>query len=198
MHSSRRRPCRRDLSRTSHVSRLSSSTPEIRELCERNLDLVLGPMANKPANDADLASEPLFDSRLVVAAGAKSRWARRRKIDLGDLVDEPWVLTPPECRIHTAIKDAFHARGLKSPHVSLMTFSIPLRMSLAASGAYITVFPDSIRSFEGYQHSIRILPIDLPASAKALSIITLKSRNLNPVAHRFIEHLRSYAAAQSG
>src|SRR4029077_9361858 len=33
-----------------HVARLSSSTPEIRALCERNLDLVLGPMASKPAN----------------------------------------------------------------------------------------------------------------------------------------------------
>jgi DNA-binding transcriptional LysR family regulator len=180
-----------------HVSRLSSSTPEIRELCERNLDLVLGPITNTSANNADLATEPLFDSPMVVAAGANSRWARRRNIDLDDLVDEPWVLTPPECRIHAAVKEAFRARGLKAPHVSLMTFSIPLRMSLVAAGPYITAFPDAIRMLDGYRHSIKILPINLPDLPAQLSIITLRSRNLNPVAQRFIEHLRSYVAAQT-
>jgi len=180
-----------------HVSRLSPSTPEIRELCERNLDLVLGPMAKPPANETELAAEPLFDSHLVVAVGVGSRWARRRKVDLGDLADEPWVLTPPECRIHTALKDAFRLRGLKPPHVSLMTFSIPLRMSLAASGRYIAAFPDSIRKLDGYQRSIKLLPIDLHAFSAPLSIITLKSRNLNPVAQRFIEHLRSYVTAEA-
>jgi DNA-binding transcriptional LysR family regulator len=180
-----------------HVLRLSSPTPEFRDLCERNLDLVLGRMAKEPAKDFELASQPLFDYRAVIAAGAHSRWARRRKVDLADLVDEPWVLTPPECRMHTAIKEAFRARGLKSPRVALMTHSIPLRMSLVASGPYITVFPDSIRSLNGYRHAIRILPIDLPASPMPLSIITLKNRTLNPVAQRFIEHLRSYVAEQS-
>jgi DNA-binding transcriptional LysR family regulator len=180
-----------------HVLRLSSPTPEFRDLCERNLDLVLGRMAREPAKDAELASEPLFDYRAVIAAGAHSRWARRRKVDLGDLAGEPWVLTPPECRMHTAIKEAFHAGGLKNPQVALMTHSIPLRMSLAASGPYITVFPDSIRSLNGYRNAIRILPIDLPASPMPLSIITLRNRTLNPVAERFIEHLRSYAAEQS-
>jgi DNA-binding transcriptional LysR family regulator len=180
-----------------HVARLSSSTPEIRELAERNLDLVLGPMARARANDAELASETLFDCGLAVAAGARSRWARRRRIDLAELADEPWVLTPPECRLHTAIKEAFRARGLKSPHVSLMTYSIPLRMSLAESGPYLAVFPDSIRTLAGLGRCIRVLPVDLPASPAPLSIITLKNRNLNPVAQRFIEHLRDYVATQA-
>jgi len=64
---------------------------------------------------------------------------------------------------------------------------------LAASGAYITAFPDSIRSLNGYLRAVTILPIDLPPCPTPLSIITLKNRNLNPVAQRFIEHLRSYA-----
>jgi DNA-binding transcriptional LysR family regulator len=181
---------------TVHVSRLSPSSQEIRTLCERNLDLVLGPMRTDPANDADLTSEPLIESRVVIAAGVSSPWARRSRLDLADLVDEPWVLTPPECRIHTSIKEAFSARGLPPPQIRLMSFSIPLRLRLAASGLYLTAFPESIRSFGGDCNSITILPIDLPASSAPISIITLRSRNLNPVAKRFIEHLRSYAAAQ--
>jgi DNA-binding transcriptional LysR family regulator len=177
-----------------HVLRLSSPTPDFRDLSERNLDLVLGRMPKGPARDSELVSQPLFDYRLVVAAGARSRWARLRKIDLSDLADEPWVLTPPDCRIHTAIQEAFRASGLKTPQIALMTHSIPLRMSLAACGQYISVFPDSICSLEGYRQIIKILPIELPASPTPLSVITLKNRKLNPVAERFIEHLREHAA----
>jgi DNA-binding transcriptional LysR family regulator len=182
---------------TVQVSRLSPSSREIRALCERNLDLVLGPTITAPADDAELTCEPLFESRVVIAAGVRSPWSRRRKLDLADLVDEPWVLTPPECRIHTSIKDAFSARGLPPPQIRLMSFSIPLRLSLAASGLYLSAFPDSIRSFCRDGKSISVLPIDLAASSVPISVITLRSRNLNPVATRFIEHLRTYVAAQS-
>src|SRR5262249_24082252 len=137
-----------------HVSRLSSPTPDFRDLSERNLDLAVGRMSSESARDTELASEPLCDYRVIVAAGAHSRWARRRKIDLGGLLDEPWVLTPPDCWTHAALKEALRTRGLKTPQISLMTHSIPLRMSLAVSGPYITVFPDSIRSLCGSRHAI--------------------------------------------
>jgi DNA-binding transcriptional LysR family regulator len=181
-----------------HVLRLSSPMPDFRDLCERNLDLILGRMVPQPASDSELAYEPIFDDRPVVVAGARSRWALRRKIDLRDLGDEPWVLPPPDCRTHKAIREAFRARGLKMPHVALMAYSIPLRMTLAASGGYITVFPDSIRSLSAARRAVSILPIELPAVPTVLAIITLKNRRLNPVAQRFIEHLRSSAMAQPG
>ena len=181
-----------------HVLRLSSPMTEFRDLCERNLDLVLGRMTREPAQDCELVFEPLFEDRTVVVAGAQSRWARRRKIDLADLADAQWALSTPECRTHTAIKEAFDARGLRPPQVALISQSIPLRLSLVASGAYLSVFPESIRSFKGYQGNVRILPIDLPASPTPFAIITLRSRNLNPVAQRFIEHLRGYRLQQTG
>ena len=44
-----------------------------------------------------------------------------------------------------------------------MTDFVPLRMSfLAASGPFLTVLPDSLRSLRGYEGAIKILPIDLP------------------------------------
>jgi len=178
-----------------HVLRLTSPVPEFRDLTERNLDLVLGRMVQEPPTDGELDFEPLFDDPLMVVAGAKSPWARRRKIDLGDLVDEPWVLAAQKCRTYTAVLEAFQAKGLKAPRVALITQSIPLRLSLVASGAYITAFPGSIRPLSG--RSIKVLPIDLPAAATPFAMITLKNRKLNPVAQCFIEHLRNYSAEQS-
>jgi DNA-binding transcriptional LysR family regulator len=178
-----------------HVSRLTSPTPELRELCERNLDLALTRLVRHSSNDsAELNVEPLVESHLVVAAGTRSRWARRRRIDLGELANEPWLLTPPDCWTHLAIRQAFEAESLKVPNVCLMTYSIPLRMSLVASGPYITVFPDSIRTLEAARDTIRLLPVDLPVCRTPLAIVTLKNRTLNPVAQCFVEHLRSHAS----
>jgi DNA-binding transcriptional LysR family regulator len=134
---------------------------------------------------------PLFEDRLVIAAGARSRWARRRRIDLGELVDEPWILTPSECWTNISILESFRARGLKVPNVCLTTYSVPLRVNLAASGPYITVLPGSVRPLEPYR-SIKVLPIELPGCRSPLAIVTLKNRVLNPVAQRFNEHLRGY------
>jgi DNA-binding transcriptional LysR family regulator len=177
-----------------HVLRLSSPTPEFRELSERKLDLVLARRTEPTDDSHDLAYQPLFDDRLVVAASAHGRWARRRKVELAELVNEPWVLTRPNCWIHMGIKEAFRTRGLEIPRVSLMTPSMPLRMSMVAAGPYITAFPGSHRSFNADRWSVKVLPIDLPDCLFPLAIITLKARTLNPVARHFIEHLRSCLA----
>ena len=44
----------------------------------------------------DLNVEVLFDDPWVLVAGIDSRWARRRKVELVELIDEPWLTTPPE------------------------------------------------------------------------------------------------------
>jgi DNA-binding transcriptional LysR family regulator len=173
-----------------HVMRLSSPTPPYRELDDRELDLVLARRTEPAGNASELSFQPLFDDRLVVAANAQGPWARHRKLDLSDLVDEPWLLTQPGCWIHTAVKEAFRTRGLKMPHVSLMTQSMSLRMSLVAAGPYITAFPGTHGAFDADRWSVKILPVDLPDCVFPFAIITLKGRQLNPVAQRFIEHLR--------
>jgi DNA-binding transcriptional LysR family regulator len=176
-----------------NVQRLTTAMPDFRDPGDRRLDLIVGRASREPSKNADVSHIPLCDDQSVVVAGARSDWARRRKLDLGDLVDAPWVLPPPECRTHIALMQTFRARGLKVPRVALHAYSIPLRMKLVASGPYITVFPDSIRSIEGYGSAIRILPIELPPSSLVLAIITLKKRKLNPVAQRFIDHVRNTA-----
>lgn len=178
-----------------HVMRLSSARPEFRELSERKLDLVVA-RTPEPANETgDLMLQPLFDDRLVVAASAHGRWAHRRKLDLGDLVDEPWLLTAPDCWVHTGIKEAFRTRGLKAPQVRLMTQSMPLRMSLVAAGPYITAFPGYHCAFDADRWSVKILPIDLPDCLFPLAVISLKNRRLNPIAQGFIDHIRAFFTA---
>src|SRR5215510_7032777 len=107
-----------------------------RELSERNVDLLIvrrfGPLA-----DERLSFEFLFDDSFVVAAGAQSPWTRRRRIELAELAGEPWVL-PPSGIVVSVATEAFGARGLDYPGTTVITDSPQVRMSLLATGRFLT------------------------------------------------------------
>ena len=44
--------------------------------------------------DERMVTETLFDSPTVVAASSQNPWTRRRKVELTELVNEPWTLPP--------------------------------------------------------------------------------------------------------
>ena len=66
-----------------------------RELSERNVDFLIARKGGR-FSDEKLGFEILYAPSLVVVAGSRSPWARRRRIALAELVNEPWVLPPPE------------------------------------------------------------------------------------------------------
>ena len=137
------------------------------------------------------APELLFNDELVVAAGARSRWARRRNIDLAELVDEPWILTPPETWNYISVGEAFQARGLDMPKVRLFGFSAHLVNHFVANGPFLTAHPKSVARF----CSLKELPVKLPHRPWLVTIVTLKNRTLSPVVERFIECAREVSKA---
>jgi DNA-binding transcriptional LysR family regulator len=175
-----------------HVTPMITPSMELPELRERSLDLVLARLNPPFTNDEELSVEVLFDDHSVVAAGSQSKWACRRKIDLAELADEPWVLAPPEGWNSTIVAEAFRARGLAMPKVYLTTYSISLRAKLLATGPFISVLPNSVFWLANDEHPLRILPVDLPARPWPVAIVTLKNRTLNTVVARFIDHVRAF------
>ncbi len=88
--------------------------------------------------------ESLFDDDLVVAAGVQSRFKHRRKVDLADLLDEPWILTPPGAAIYNHMMQIFRQRGLTPPFIAFGTQSFGFRGDLLETGDYIAPIPRSI------------------------------------------------------
>jgi len=163
------------------------------ELSERNVDLLIarrfGPIANER-----LGFEFLFDDSCVVAAGAQSPWARRRRIALAELVNEPWVLPPPGSGIVGPIAtEAFGAAGLDYPRSTVVTDSPQVRISLLATGRFLTIFPASSLRFPTRRSELRVLPVELPMTRVPVGTVTLKNRTLSPVARLFMEHAREVA-----
>ncbi len=144
-----------------------------------------------PFNDLDV--EVLFDDRLVVAAGAQSRWAHRRKVDITDLADEPWILTEPNTWNYRVVRDAFRKRGVAMPKVCLKTLSVHLRANLLAGGQFITAFPNSVLDLYGRRFGLKALPVDLPTDPWPVIVLTLKHRTLSPVVTAFIDCARAVA-----
>src|SRR5262249_51558257 len=151
-----------------------------RPLRERTIDIMVG-RVSKPLDADDLNCEELFVDRMRIVAGARSKWASRRRIDLAELVDEPWILPAYDTPIGSHLVGAFRARGLDGPRTNIVSTFVQLRSDLLAEGHYLTVIPESMLCF-GRNPSFKALPIELPApSPGPVALVTLKNRTLSPL-----------------
>jgi DNA-binding transcriptional LysR family regulator len=163
-----------------------------RALTQRDVDLVIvkriGPFA-----DPQFSFETLYNDSYVVVAGVRSPWARRRKVELADLVNESWVLPPPDSVSGALIVDAFNASGVEYPRVSVFSLPREVRTHLLANGRLLTIFPTSLLNFFGERSELKVLPIKLPIDPVPVGIVTLKNRTLSPVTRLFIDAARETA-----
>jgi len=177
------------------VAQMDTTNLEFRELRERNVDLMLARVAGTFVDD-DLDIEILLHDPHFVVVGARSPWARRRKVTLADLMNEPWIF-PPNQVVMGLIKEAFEANDLELPSERVTAASILLRNHLLATGRFLTMLPDSVLRYTATQWSLKPLPIDLRIKPWPIAILTLKNRTLSPVTQLFIEHLRGVAKSLS-
>jgi DNA-binding transcriptional LysR family regulator len=183
-----------------HVVPVYQPTVEFPELHERKIDLVFARLANEPVQGRlteELNAEVLFNDRYALVVGQKSKWARRRTVELADLMDEPWIMTPLDALGDSFVVKAFRTRGLKVPSLVVTTFSIHLRNNLVGSGQFITALPDSVLRIYRKLHSLKELPIELSVRPP-VAVVTLRNRTLGPVVQLFIQCAREVAKSLAG
>jgi DNA-binding transcriptional LysR family regulator len=174
-----------------NVPTFSDALPVLRS---RQYDLVFARLYQPLTSVADdLNVERLFDDPVVFVAGRHSSFARRRKVDLADLVDEPWIMAGTHTWIYARVAEAFQERGLGMPKTRLVTLSWPLITHFVFNGRHIMAYPRSVT----VRHSLKVLPVNLPIRPWPLSILTLKNRTLSPVAERFMECAREVAKSRA-
>ena len=172
-----------------HVS-YASAPDRFRELRERKLDLVIGRVPSRVADD-DLDVAILFDEPMFVVAGVQNRWVRRRKIELFELVEEPWSLPEPDTLVASFIEEAFRASGMNVPRSGVIANSIQVHCALLATGRFLAMLPGSLLRFGAERLSLKVLPVKLKCRPTPVGIVCLKNRTITPLAQRFIDCART-------
>lgn len=167
-----------------HVSE-ADTTVLYRELHDRRVDLVVTRMPERSAGDV-MQERVLFHDPLVVAAGARNPWTKRRKVALSDLIHEPWTLSEGDSFIGSFVGQAFRACGLALPQTTVFTSSIHLRSKLLAGGRFLTMVPRFVLTGPLKDQTLRALPIDLATTRRPVGIVTLRNRTISPLAELFI------------
>ena len=127
-----------------YVEQVHTPTIAFPELEERKIDLVIARMAQLPFSghlSKTLNAEIVLNDPFSLVVGPKNKWARRSKINLAELVNEPFVMTPMEALGGLFITEAFQKRGLNAPANTITTFSIHLRNNLVSNGTSLPLFP---------------------------------------------------------
>jgi DNA-binding transcriptional LysR family regulator len=161
------------------------------ELRQRHIELSISPIPGLNIG-GDINLEILLNDRQVVMAGAQNKWARRRNLQLADLVDEPWLVPPPDSIIGRSIAEAFRTSGLELPPARVVTFSIPLCYQLLSRGSFLAMLPISMARLGG-RMPLKILQVAIPGIDRPTAIMTLKKRTLSPLAQVFIAEIRALA-----
>jgi DNA-binding transcriptional LysR family regulator len=167
------------------IVQTDSATLIEHELPERRIELALVPLLKAPASD-ELETKVLFHDRMCVVTGMNNRWAKRRRVRLAELTDEPWCVAPSP--VGSLVGDAFRASGLKMPRIAVTTTTAHLLFRLLGTGRYVGHFGERLLLFYADRFALKLLPVELPVQPFAVAIITLKNRTISPVARLFIDH----------
>jgi DNA-binding transcriptional LysR family regulator len=143
--------------------------------------------------EEDIHQDLLYEEPLVIVASVDNPWARRRKIKLADLVDEPWTWPPVGTAFDARVVEAFRASGLEPPRARVYFETFNMRIKLAVGGRFLAIVPAYISHFSAVHPSVKVLPVELPTTPRPSAIITLKHRTLSPLAQLFVQTARELA-----
>ena len=172
------------------ITQYGARAQQYRDLRERKIDLTLGRVLDPTS--AEFRTEILFDEPLLVIAGRKNPWVKRRRIELAQLVDEPWTLPHRDTVVGEMIAEAFRADGLDLPRSGVISNAVQMHYSLLATSRYLAMLPASLLRF-GHFDALSVLPVDLDVRAIPVGITVLKNRAINSAAELFIECARGVA-----
>jgi LysR family transcriptional activator of glutamate synthase operon len=143
-----------------------------------------------PVEDEQLTVVPLFSEELVIAVGRDHRLAVRGEVAIGELRDEPWVLSPENYELREATLSACGAAGF-APRVALDGGETDAVVRFVAAGIGVALVPRL-----AVQGSAAVAPLrvtDQPLS-RTLGVVWRGDRPASPAARA----LREFLVAELG
>jgi DNA-binding transcriptional LysR family regulator len=174
-----------------NVTAANNLSREFRLLRDRMVDFLIGALP-QPFGQDDLKHEVLYRDRAYFLCGNKHKLAKRRRVELADLVNEPWLL-PHHSVFTTYLTQAFLASGLPVPTLGVRSFSVAQRVSLLATNRFVSAESGTVLRFHAARRPIKVLPVEHSSWPWPIGIVTLKSRTVSPVVQTFLNCVREVA-----
>jgi DNA-binding transcriptional LysR family regulator len=192
---------------SSIIERMSTAYPKVtfnivaadtfalhRKLRAREVDIAMTRMAANFDASEDLQAEPLFEDELAVLAGKQNPLARRKRLALKDLMNERWLLGPPEASfLRPFIDEAFRHEGLSPPRATVVSTSHALRVNLLAAGPFLTILPRAILYYPQPHPTFIALPVRMPTTRRPVGLVWLRHRSMSPITNLFCKLAREAA-----
>lgn len=172
-----------------HAAHVNPSEGE--RLRDRQLDLLVGRWPQLHTEE-DVHVETLLEDSFTVAASTQNPWAKRRKVALGDLMDEPWIFGEAGNATQERISAVFQAKCGRLPRIAVYTTAMNLRLALLNSGNSLSCIPTAGFRYGAQGLALKALPIDMGLTLP-IALISVKNRTLSAVAQQFIDCARVVA-----
>ncbi|HEY4405293.1 MAG TPA: LysR family transcriptional regulator [Xanthobacteraceae bacterium] len=168
---------------------IDEPTTAMRNLRERKTDVLVTRWIATDDND-DMKAEILYEAPLAVMTDHRHRLLRRKPISLADLMNEPWIHSPPDSLLGRSVKAIFGRNKLMVPPAAVTTNSMYMRLNLLATGRFLSILPVTMLRHPSNRAWLRALPVDLRDSGSA-ACITLKKRRPAGAVKLFVEESRA-------
>jgi DNA-binding transcriptional LysR family regulator len=179
---------------------IDNSPTLVGRLLKGELDIVVARVLGSHGAD-ELNFEALAGETHRVIAGAGHPLSGKRRLDLRDLVDQPWILPPSGSILRNRIDSMFIHRGLGLPRNLVETASLPVITSLLQTTDMVSALQEEIVSPYCSAGLLTILPLTLGIQMEPFGIITRRDHRMSPSAEAMLQALHDAAArtyAKSG
>jgi DNA-binding transcriptional LysR family regulator len=173
---------------TVRVTAVHNVPQDLRPLRDRAVDFLLAGFP-KPFGEDDLQFEFLYEDRPFIVSGRNSPWAHRRKIQIAELADEPWLM-PHEGMFVSLLAETFQANNMSVPKLGVRTYSVHQRMMLLTTNRFISAEVGSVLRFNAERFPLKVLPVNCAIRSWPVWIVTLQNRALSPVVQTFLGCVR--------
>jgi LysR family transcriptional regulator of gallate degradation len=163
--------------------------PLISGLRSGDIDIVFGVL--RPTHlSHGLITERLFTDRLCVVARAGHPLARRKRLQMPELIAERWILPRPNALARPQFDSNFRQLGLEPPVPSIETGDLSIvRQLLCVSDLLAVTSPYQI-SFELRSGLIVELPVKFSGESREVGFIVREGAMLSPAALAVLDAVR--------
>jgi len=172
---------------------IDNSDVLVRRLLKAELDVVVARIPGLQ-EAGELNFEPLARETHRLIARAAHPLASRRRLHLGDLVEQPWILPPRGSLLREKLDSLFAHRGFGPPRNVVETASLPVITSLLQRADIVSAL--QAETVDPYCRAglLTVLPIALGLEMEPFGIVTRRNHRISPSAEAMLAALRDAAA----